>query len=336
MRDIAFALSIGGLTFLTTVIWGDPFIAVLRRFQIGKQVRAEINDLHSAKIGTPTMGGLMIVVPVLIVTLGLNIAKLILPGVTGFSILAPMGALALYSILGAIDDWQGIRGKGGTGIGLTARLKFAAQVAIAATISLVLMFALDTHSVAVTGIPFTIDLGWFYLPVATLIIVGFSNAVNLTDGLDGLAGIIAASAFASYGIIAFLQGQTYLVQFCFTMVGACFAFLWFNAHPAQLFMGDVGSLALGASLAVVALMTGQWLFLPIIAVVPVAEAISVILQVASSQISRRFMGRDIRIFKITPLHHHFELSGWSETQIVQRFWLVGIMAGMVGVALSLL
>ncbi len=336
MRDIAFALSIGGLTFLVTVIWGGPFVEILRRLEIGKKVRQEIADVHHSKIGTPTMGGLLIHVPVLIVTLGLNVARLVLPGVTGRSILVPLAALIYYGGLGALDDWEGIRGTGPIGIGLTARQKFAAQVIGAVGMALVIIYGLDIHSLALPSIPFKFDLGIVYLPVAVLIIVGFSNAVNLTDGLDGLAGIITASAFACYGIIAFLQGQTYLMQFCFVMVGACFAFLWFNAHPAQLFMGDTGSLALGATLGVVALMTGQWVILPLIAIVPVAEALSVIIQVVSSQLSRRFLGEDIRPFKRTPLHHHFELSGWSETQIVQRFWLVGILAGMVGVALSLL
>jgi phospho-N-acetylmuramoyl-pentapeptide-transferase len=336
MRDIALALSIGGITFLVTVIWGDPFVEALRILRIGKQVRAEISDVHSGKIGTPTMGGLMILLPVLVVTLGLNIARLVLPGVTGQSILVPVGVLIFYGLLGALDDWEGIRGKGPIGEGISARVKFAAQVIGAVGISLALMFVLDIHSMALPGIAFKFDLGWFYLPIATIIIVGFSNAVNLTDGLDGLAGIISASAFACYGIIAYLQGQIYLVQLCFTIVGACFAFLWFNAHPAQLFMGDTGSLALGAALGTVALMTGQWVLLPLIAIIPVSEAVSVILQVASSQLSRRFLGEDRRIFKRTPLHHHFELTGWSETQIVQRFWLIGILAGMVGVALALL
>lgn len=337
MRDLAFGLSLGGLTFLFTVIWGGPFIEVLRRLGIGKQVRAEISDVHSAKIGTPTMGGLMILIPVLIVTLGLNIAGLLVPKVTtGRSILLPLAVLVLYGGLGALDDWEGIMGTRAVGEGLSARVKFAAQVIVALGASAMLMVGLDIHSAVLPGIIFKFDLGLLYLPIATLLITFMSNAVNLTDGLDGLAGIITASAFACYGVIAFMQGQVYLTQFCFTMVGACFAFLWYNAHPAQLFMGDTGSLALGATLAIVALMTGQWLILPIIAVVPVAEALSVMLQVASSQLSRRFLGEDRRIFLRTPLHHHFEMLGWSETQIVQRFWLVGILAGMGGIALALL
>ncbi|MCO6451167.1 MAG: phospho-N-acetylmuramoyl-pentapeptide-transferase, partial [Caldilineales bacterium] len=141
---------------------------------------------------------------------------------------------------------------------------------------------------------------------------------------------------ASYGIIAYLQGQVWLAALSFTLVGATFAFLWFNAYPAQLFMGDTGSLALGATLGIVALMTGQWLLLPIIAIPLVAVVLSVIIQVVSAKLSRRFLGRDIRPFKMTPLQHHFELIGWSETQVTQRFFLIGLMAGMLGIALALL
>jgi phospho-N-acetylmuramoyl-pentapeptide-transferase len=162
------------------------------------------------------------------------------------------------------------------------------------------------------------------------IIVGTSNAVNLADGLDGLAGGTAAIAFAAYGVIAFLQGQVYLVTFCFTVVGATLAFLWYNAYPAQLFMGDTGSLALGATLAVVALMTGQWLLLPVVGIVFVAETLSDILQVGYFKLTH---GK--RIFKMAPLHHHFELLGWSEVQIVQRFWLAAMLAAMIGIALAL-
>jgi phospho-N-acetylmuramoyl-pentapeptide-transferase len=161
--------------------------------------------------------------------------------------------------------------------------------------------------------------------------VAISNAVNLTDGMDGLAGIITATAFAAYGIIAALQEQSFIVQFCFIMVGACFGFLWFNAHPAQMFMGDVGSLSLGAALGTVALMTGQWLMLPIIAIIPTAEALSVVMQVSYFK-----MTGGQRIFRKSPLHHHFEEGDWSETQVVQRFWLVGILSAMIGVALVLL
>ena len=162
-----------------------------------------------------------------------------------------------------------------------------------------------------------------------IVIVGFSNAVNFTDGLDVLAGLISATAFAAYGGIALLQGQVFLGRFCFTIVGALFGFLWFNVHPAQLIMGDAGALSLGATLGVVALMTGQWLLLPLIAVIPLSENLSVMLQVGYFKLTK---GK--RLFKMAPLHHHFELIGWSETQVVQRFWLVGLLFAMLGVAIA--
>ncbi|MBN2389418.1 MAG: phospho-N-acetylmuramoyl-pentapeptide-transferase, partial [Anaerolineae bacterium] len=181
-----------------------------------------------------------------------------------------------------------------------------------------------------------IDIGLFYIPVAMFIIIGSANAANLTDGLDGLAGIIMASTFVAYAIIADLQGQIYLERFCFTIVGASFAFLWFNAHPAELIMGDTGSLALGSTLGVVALMTGQWLIWPIVMLMPVAITLSVIIQVGYFKYTKKKYGEGRRVFKMAPLHHHFELLGWSETQVVQRFWLVQLLAAMAGVALALI
>ncbi|MBT4754226.1 MAG: phospho-N-acetylmuramoyl-pentapeptide-transferase, partial [Chloroflexi bacterium] len=148
---------------------------------------------------------------------------------------------------------------------------------------------------------------------------------------DGLAGLIAATCFAAYGGVALIQGQTFLAQFCFTLVGALFGFLWFNVHPAQLFMGDTGSMPLGAVLGVVSLMTGQWILLPVIAIIPVSEILSVIIQVIYFRVTG---GK--RVFKMSPIHYHFELSGWSETQIVQRFWLISLMAAIIGVALAVI
>jgi phospho-N-acetylmuramoyl-pentapeptide-transferase len=175
------------------------------------------------------------------------------------------------------------------------------------------------------------NIGFMYLPIALFVIVGTANAVNFADGLDTLAAGLAAIAFVAYGVIAYRQGQVGVVTFCFTMVGSLLGFLWFNAHPAQVFMGDTGSLAIGSALAVAAFMTGQWLLLPIVGGVFVAEAVSVILQVGYFKATG---GK--RIFKMTPLHHHFEQSGWSETQITMRFWIVGMMCGLFGVALALL
>jgi phospho-N-acetylmuramoyl-pentapeptide-transferase len=192
------------------------------------------------------------------------------------------------------------------------------------------------HEVGVPTVKEAVDVGVWFVPIATFIIVAMANAVNFTDGLDGLAGSTAAVAFIGYGIIAFLQGQFPLLSFCFTMVGALFAFLWFNSYPAVLFMGGMGSLALGATLAVAALMSFQWLLLPIIAFIFVAEAGSVVIQISYFKLTRRLTGTGRRVFKMTPIHLHFELLGWSETHITWRFWIVGVLAAMLGIALTLL
>jgi phospho-N-acetylmuramoyl-pentapeptide-transferase len=176
-----------------------------------------------------------------------------------------------------------------------------------------------------------IHIGWLMVPLAWLAIVGTAHAVNLSDGLDGLAGHTAAVAFAAYGTIAFLQGQIYVLFLCFTVAGALLAFLWFNAYPAQVIMGDTGALALGATLAVVALMLGQVLLLPLIGLVFVAVTVSVILQVGFFRLSG---GR--RLLRRAPLHRHFELMGWSQMQVAQRFWLVSMVSGLLGVALALI
>jgi phospho-N-acetylmuramoyl-pentapeptide-transferase len=191
-------------------------------------------------------------------------------------------------------------------------------------------------SVAFPSIPFKFDLGIWYVPIAIFIIVGTSNAVNITDGLDGLAGNIAAICFAAYGIIAMLQGQSFLAVFDFIMVGGIYGFLWFNAHPARVFMGDTGSLSLGAVLAIVALMTGQWLLLPVIAFVFVVEVITDIIQLGYFWYSERRFGERRRVFLMCPIHHTFELLGWSEQQIVYRFMFVSILTAMIGVSLALL
>ncbi len=333
---LPFALTVGALSFLLGVIWGGPFVEILRRLKIGKQIRVELPEGQQKKVGTPTMGGIMIVLPVVLVTLGLQIVTVIRE-VTGPSILLPLFVLVGFSLLGMIDDWEGIQSsRGRRGEGLSGRVKFAAQFVLATVVAVIISqyeggfsFA---NQIVLPLIPFPIPISpLLFIPITVFYIVGTSNALNFTDGLDGLAGIISASAFAAYGVIAFLQDQIFLVQLCFIIVGACFAFLWYNAHPAQLFMGDTGSLALGATLGTVAVMTGQWLLLPIIAIVPVAEVVTVILQVAYF----KYTGGQ-RLFRMSPLHHHFELGGWSETQIVQRFWLVGLLSAMIGVALALI
>ena len=328
-QNNAFVLGLAMFSFIMTVIWGAPLLRVLRHFRVGKLIRVDEPGHHNVKMGTPTMGGVLFIVPVLLLTGLLNAANFIGFDVIGSSVLVPLIVLVSYGVLGGLDDWEGIRGKR-RGEGMRARTKFAAQVILALGTAYVLKEFLEVPEMLLPGINGEIELGWWYIPVAAFIIVSESNAVNFTDGLDGLAGLISATAFAAFGGIALLQGQIFLARFCFTVVGALFGFLWFNVHPAELFMGDTGSLSLGATLAVVALMTGQWPLLLLIAVVPLSEALSVVIQVGYFK-----MTKGKRFFKMAPIHLHFELLGWSETQVVQRFWLIALLAGMVGVGLAL-
>ncbi len=330
MSQISLALSLAGLSFMMTVIWGGPLLRVLRHFKIGKLIRVEEPGHHAVKMGTPTMGGVMFIAPVLLLTGLLNAVALI--GVTqsgiGRSVLVPMIVMVGYAMLGAVDDWEGIHGKR-RGEGMRARTKFAAQVVLAIGTAWVLKYMLGVPSIYIPGVNFKFELGWWYVPIAAFIIVAESNAVNFTDGLDGLAGLISATAFAAFGGVAMINGQWYVARFCFTLVGALFGFLWFNVHPAELFMGDTGSLALGATLAVVALMTGHWPLLLLIGIIPLSEIVSVTLQIGFFKLTK---GK--RLFKMAPLHLHFELLGWSETQVVQRFWLIGLLAAMIGIGLA--
>ncbi len=328
MKDTALAIALSGLSFMLAVIWGAPLIQVLKHFNIGKLIRIEGPESHLRKLGTPTMGGVMILMPVALITVLLNAASLIGLNVLGRSVLVPLLALGGYAIMGAIDDWEGIRGPR-RGLGMRARTKFIIQVIMAVAIAFGLQYLLRVPQLYWPGLKVPIDLGVLYIPTATFIIVGMSNAVNFTDGLDGLAGLISATAFAAYGLIALSQGQVFLGRFCFTLVGALFGFLWFNVHPAELIMGDTGSQPLGAALGIVALMTGQWLLLPLIAIIPVSEALSVVIQIVYFRFTH---GK--RFFKMAPIHHHFELLGWSETQVVQRFWLISLMFALLGVAVS--
>ncbi len=319
------ALFLAGLAFIVTWLVGRPTIDRLNKMGIGKKIRVEGPSSHMVKQGTPTMGGIMIVLGVFVVNAVFNSV-----GQGRLSILLPMLVVLSSGILGAVDDLLNI--SGGKRTGITARFKFSWLFLFATAAALTLWwpsgpFKLDSINVPILG---RYAMGVWYVPVAILWIVGFSNAVNLTDGLDTLAGGLLALAFAAYGIIAFLQGQPFLVTLCFTTVGALLGFLWYNAHPAQVFMGDTGTLSLGALLAVVALMTGQWLLLPVVGAVFVAVALSVILQVSYFKLTG---GK--RLFKMAPLHHHFELIGWAETQIAMRFWLMGMVAAMLGVALAL-
>lgn len=330
MRESAYALALAGFSFMLTVIWGEPLLRILRHLKIGETIRLDGPQRHISKLGTPTLGGVLFILPVLLITVLFNASSLIGLTVYGRSIFLPMGTLVVFGLLGSFDDWKKLRGKRSDERGLRARSKFIIQIIFGIVISIGLQYVLEVPQIYLPWMNREFALGIWYVPIATILIVGFSNAVNFTDGLDGLAGLISATCFAAFGMIALLQGQLYLARFCFTLVGALFGFLWFNVHPAMLIMGDVGALPLGAALAVVALMTGQWILLPIIAVIPLSEMVSVILQVSYFKLTH---GK--RLFKMAPLHHHFELLGWSETQVVQRFWLIGLLASIIGAAIAI-
>jgi phospho-N-acetylmuramoyl-pentapeptide-transferase len=330
MRESAYALALAGFSFMLTIIWGEPLLRILRHLKIGESIRVDGPQTHISKSGTPTMGGVLFILPVLLITLLFNGASLLGFTMLGRSIFLPMGTMIAFGLLGSVDDWKKLRGKRSDERGLRAREKFLIQIFMGIIISLGLQYVLQAPEIYLPWMNREFSLGIWYVPVATFLIVGFCNAVNFTDGLDGLAGMISATCFAAFGMIALLQGQLFLARFCFTLVGALFGFLWFNVHPALLIMGDIGALALGATLAVVALMTGQWLLLPIIAIIPLSEVVSVVLQVGYFKLTK---GK--RLFKMTPLHHHFELLGWSETQVVQRFWLIGLLAAIIGAAIAI-
>ena len=329
MNESTLAISLSIFSFMMTVIWGGPLIRVLRHFKVGKVIRVEGPAHHMTKMGVPTMGGVMFIVPIVMITLLLNAVSLFGLKVLGRSVIIPVIVMLAYGLLGGIDDWEGIRGPR-RGLGMRARTKFIFQVILALITAFALKYLLDVPELFWPGFVGPISLGPLFIPLATFLIVGMSNAVNFTDGLDGLAGLISATAFAVYGGIAMLQGQDFVARFCFTIVGALYGYLWFNVHPAQLIMGDAGALSLGAALAVVALMTGRWLLLPIIAIIPVSEALSVVIQILYFKATK---GK--RFFKMAPFHIHFELLGWSETQVVQRFWLVGLLFGLLGIAIAL-
>ncbi len=334
VQDMARALLLAAAAFVLTLITEGLWVRFARKHRIGKQIRVEGPQTHMIKMGTPTMGGLMIVLTVVILTMLFNL-------VDRWSMLLPLTVLISFAILGAIDDWMSLTKSTSKTYGFTVRYKFILMLAIAfiASLALYLPDPFGLKNYGLVRIPFigSVDIGLWFIPLATLVIVSTANAVNLTDGLDSLAGWSLTLAFAAYGVMTFLSEPrlTNLMAFSFTLVGACAAFLWYNAHPAQVFMGDAGSLALGAVLAIVALQSQQWLLLPVVGVVFVAEALSVIIQTGYFKWTKRRFGEGRRVFKMAPLHHHFELLGWSQTQVMQRFVLIGAVAAMIGISLAL-
>ena len=307
------------VSFAIVVVLMPAFIRLLKRVGMGKRIRIEGPETHYAKEGTPAMGGLLIV----LVVLGIAGAIELLTGsFFDASTIAPLATLALVGLLGTVDDW--LNARTGDGISATQKLLWQTVVAGAAAWQIQNTYAIDQLAVPFVG---AVDIHPFlFILIAAFAIVATSNAVNITDGLDGLAGGTLIFAFIGYMIIAFTFGQPNLAELCALIIGAILAFLWFNVHPAQIFMGDSGSLALGATLAVTAVISGQVLLLPLIGLVFVMETGSVIAQVASVKL------RGKRIFKMSPLHHHFELVGWDEEKITLRFWIIGALSALIGVA----
>jgi phospho-N-acetylmuramoyl-pentapeptide-transferase len=313
------------LAFALVVILMPPFLQVLRRLGFGKRIRKEGPHTHMVKEGTPTMGGLLII----IVVGGCSLLLDLVSGLSGRHFLdastsAPLATLVLVGVLGTADDYLNAR----TGDGIRIRQKLLWQAAVAGYAAFQIQQTYDITALAVPFIGAVPIPPIVYVAFAAFAIVATSNGVNITDGLDGLAGGTLIFSFVGFMIIAALNRdptQTNLAVFCALIIGALLGFLWFNVHPAQVFMGDSGSLSLGATLAVTALITGQILLLPLIGIVFVVEVMSDILQIASYKLTRR------RIFRIAPIHHHFELGGWDEEKITMRFWIIGVLAAMLGV-----
>ncbi len=308
------------LAFAIMVILMPPYIRFARWAGFAKQIRIEGPEGHQAKAGTPTAGGALMIAVVGALALLLNLVDA--------STFAPLAVLGLVGVLGLADDWLNAR----TGDGIRARQKLLWQSAVAVFVAWQIQ---KTYEIAAVGVPFVGAVAvppWLFIAFAAFAIVATSNGVNLTDGLDGLAGGTLVFAFVPFLIIALLNvpHQENLAVLCALLIGVLLGFLWFNVHPAQIFMGDAGSLSLGATLAVVSLITGQILILPLIGIVFVLEVLSDVIQIGYFKASG---GR--RIFRMAPLHHHFELGGWPETKITLRFWIVGALAGLLGVTLFL-
>lgn len=321
---------------LISFMFGPRIINWLRGLSLTQQIRNDGPQQHLAKAGTPTMGGIMIIISITI--------SVLLWGDLGNSyMLIMLGSLMGFGAIGFADDYLKVSKRNSKG--LSAKAKIVGQVLIALAIGLFLYMNPEDQYVDMLSVPFfkrwLIDLGWFYVPFVVFVIVGSSNAVNLTDGIDGLAiGLVAVAALAN-GALVYLSGHKGLSEylqvlylprtgeltvFCGAMFGAALGFLWYNSHPAEVFMGDVGSLSLGGALGTLAVITKHELVLVVVGGVFVVETISVVMQVASFKLTGK------RIFKMAPIHHHFELLGWPENKVIVRFWIVGILLALLSLA----
>lgn len=324
-----FLLSVAA--FLLAMLLTPIYTFLAYRYQFWKKQRTTsttgellkvFTKLHADKFkrNIPTMAGIIAVVSVTIITLGLNLDRA--------QTWLPLAALVGGGIVGLVDDYINIRGLGGGVAGLRSNIKFLMITLIGLGLGWFFAYKLGFDAI---HIPFVgeLALGWLMVPLFAFAVVATGNAVNISDGLDGLAGGLLSSAYGAFGVIAILQGHFMLAGFCFTILGALLAYLWFNIYPARFFMGDVGSFALGTSLGVVAMLTNSFLLLPIIGIVFVIEAGSSLIQIFSKRVFHR------KIFISAPVHHHLEASGWPETKVTMRFWVIGAVAAFVGVLLAL-
>jgi phospho-N-acetylmuramoyl-pentapeptide-transferase len=322
-------------TLLICFLFGGKIIELIKKLKIGQSIREDGPQTHLTKTGTPTMGGIFIILSVVI-------SMLFWGDLQNDAIWIAMGAFVAFGVIGFIDDF--LKFKRHNSAGLPAWAKLAGQFVIALTVVLIIYFRGGENTTALY-IPFfknpVLDMGWYWIPFAVLLVVGESNAVNFSDGLDGLLAGLLIIVFLTLAILTYITGRIdyseylgipyipgagELTIFCLAAAGACVGFLWFNAHPAEVFMGDVGSLSLGGVIAVISLITKKELLILIIGGVFVLEIGSVIIQVISYKIRKK------RVFLMAPLHHHYELSGWPETKTVIRFWILGGLFALIALS----
>ncbi|MFD2612806.1 phospho-N-acetylmuramoyl-pentapeptide-transferase [Paenibacillus gansuensis] len=316
--DFKLILLTMGVSFVLAVILGPLFIPLLRRLKFGQQIRNDGPQTHLKKAGTPTMGGIIIMVALTLAFFRFSEHN------ADFYIL--LVACLGYGLIGFLDDYIKIVFK--RSLGLTAKQKLIGQLFFAIVVCYLLNMSGHSTAIAIPGLHYSIDLGWLYYPFVVFTMLAMSNAVNFTDGVDGLLSGISAIAFGAFAVIAMMHTEWEAGIFSAAMIGAVLGFLVFNAHPAKVFMGDAGSLGIGGGLAAVAFITKTELLLIVVGGVFVVEMLSVIIQVVS------FKTRGKRVFKMSPIHHHFELSGWSEWRVVLTFWTVGLFLAAVGLYIN--
>ncbi len=320
--DISVLVMTIAIGFLITVLLSPIFIPFLRRLKFGQTIREEGPKSHQAKAGTPTMGGIMIIIS--IIATSLIMVYKVKGGSIGYELWLLIFIIFGYGLLGFLDDFIKVALK--RNLGLTSKQKMFGQLLIAIVFYLILRYVDFPTYIKIPGTDISWDLGLGYALLVIFLLVGASNSVNLTDGLDGLLAGTAAIAFGAFALISWYHFEpNEITIFSLAVVGALLGFLVFNSHPAKVFMGDTGSLALGAAIAGVAILTKQEIMLGIIGGVFVIETLSVIIQVISFKTTGK------RVFKMSPLHHHYELLGWSEWRVVTTFWLIGLIFAALGI-----